>query len=302
MKLVATTCAVCNESRGEPVHVLRDRLYRTTQETFTLVRCGNCGLVRLNPRPAGMAAHYPQQYWHEASELENFYRRLVLRDHVRFALGACRAGRALDVGCGTGLFARMLREASGGAIEVSGIDASARAAEVAGLRNGIAAAVGDLTSAPLAAASQDLVTMFHLLEHVVSPGEVLDAARRLLAPGGKLVVQVPNLDSWQYNLLGARWVGLDAPRHLYDFRFADLKRLMTQHGFRIVRVKHFSWRDNAAALATSLAPRLEPVANGGGLARGLAYAALLAMALPFAALESAFGCGASVMVEAEVLN
>jgi SAM-dependent methyltransferase len=301
LKVIGTTCAVCGEEGATPVHDLRDRLYRTTDEVFRLVRCIRCDLARLNPRPADLSPHYPEHYWYEPSRAEDCYRRMVLRDHVRFAMKAVRGRvRALDVGCGTGLFGRMLQEASGGAVRAFGVDVSRRAAAQARGRNGISVAVADLTRAPFAPASWDLITMFHVLEHAPDPGAMLDAARRLVAPGGALVAQVPNLDAWQYRMLGARWAGLDAPRHLYDFRFRDLKRLLEGHGFQVVRVKHFSWRDNAAALVTSIIPRLTPGVPGGGAARSIAYAGLVAAVLPFAALESTFGCGASVMVEANL--
>lgn len=303
MTTVATACALCGEHRCEPLHLLRDRLYRTTGAVFPLVRCTACGLARLNPRPADLTPHYPPRYWHRGTALSNLYRRLVLRDHLRFALHALAGralpvpGRALDVGCGSGLFSRLLRQASRGAVLAFGLDASPRAASAAAL-NHVPALVADLTRAPFAPASWDLITMFHVLEHLPDPAATLDAARLLLAPNGRLIVQVPNLDSWQYRIMRSRWIGLDAPRHLHDFRLRDLRRLLEARGFRIARTKHFSWRDNAAAFATSLAPALDPVASARGLFPNLLYAALVAACLPFAALEAAFHRGATVMVEA----
>jgi len=295
---------LCGESRGETILAGGDRLYRTTGEIFTLVRCEGCGVARLDPPPANPARYYPGRYWFEGGRLAETYRRLVLRDHVRFALKALRpAGntRVLDVGCGSGLFLRELRAANR-AVEAVGIDASGRAAALAWQRNGISAIAGDLARPPFARGSFDLVVMFHVLEHLRDPVAYVDAARQLLAPGGKLVVQTPNLDCWQYRVFGARWSGLDIPRHLYDFRLRDVRRLLENGGFRIVRVKHFSWRDNPAGLATTIAPGLEPVARAarGEASRNAVYLALTAACLPFAALEACFGSGASVMVEAAI--
>jgi SAM-dependent methyltransferase len=154
--------------------------------------------------------------------------------------------------------------------------------------------------APFPEGSFDLITMFHVLEHLKDPAGYLAAARRLLAAGGKLVVQTPNLDCWQYRLFGARWSGLDAPRHLYDFRLEDLRSLLENNGFRICRVKHFSWRDNPTSLATTIAPHLEPVARAarGARPRNALYLALTLVSLPFALLEAVFGHGSSVMLEA----
>jgi SAM-dependent methyltransferase len=96
--------------------------------------------------------------------------------------------------------------------------------------------------------------MFHVLEHVPDPRAYLVAARDLLAPDGRLVVQVPNAASWQFRLLGRRWSGVDVPRHLYDFRDRDVGRLLEECGMAVVRHKYFSLRDNPAGLASSVAP------------------------------------------------
>jgi hypothetical protein len=149
--------------------------------------------------------------------------------------------------------------------------------------------------------------MYHVLEHVHDPRRVICEARRLLAPQGALIVQVPNLSCWQYRIFRSRWNGLDAPRHLYNFRFEDLKRLLEGCGFRINRVKHFSLRDNPTGLATTVAPAFDPVARhvrgrdrnpAANLLKSLVYFALVIASLPFAAIEAAFKHGSSVMVEA----
>lgn len=300
-----TRCLLCGERRGLIIHTGSDRLYGTTDERFTLARCVHCGLVRLDPPPADPAEFYPNGYWHEPSRLEEKYRKLVIGDHVRFARRALPVPtrgeiiRVLDVGGGGGLFPAAM-SAANPALKVVSLDVSPRAGALARRRYGVAAIAADLHQAPFAAASFDLITMFHVLEHLPDPICFLKAAHTLLKPGGKLVVQVPNLDCWQYKVFGARWSGLDIPRHLYDFRLEDLRRLLGMTGFRLVRVKHFSWRDNTPGLATTIAPGLDPVARAvrGVGSRSALYLALTVAALPFALLEALFGHGASVMVEA----
>jgi SAM-dependent methyltransferase len=149
--------------------------------------------------------------------------------------------------------------------------------------------------------------MFHVLEHVHDPLAYVAAAHRLLEPGGRLIAQTPNAGCWQFRLLGHAWSGLDVPRHVYDFRASDLERLVESCGFRVVRRKHFSWRDNPAALASSLAPGLDPMgrrtrrvveSRAMRIAKDLAYLALVAVSVPFALVEAAFGAGATIMIEA----
>ena len=292
-----------------------DRLYRTTDKEFRIVECRRCRLIRLYPQPTPqeLPAYYPTQYWFDpglsaADKLEEFYRRLVLRDHVRFARRAIRdaqaAGVVLDVGCGGGLFLHML--AQGGA-EVAGLDFSLDAASVAWRRQGVPAVCASLAHAPFAPGSCAVITMFHVLEHLYDPYSYLESARELLHPCGRLIIQVPNAASWQFLMLGENWSGVDIPRHLLTFRTSDLEALLDRCGFQPVRYKYFSLRDNPAGLVTSLMPGLDPMARRvravregprTRLFKDLLYFLLVAAAVPLTLIEAACRAGSTVMVEA----
>ncbi len=310
-----SACLLCGDASFRARSTATDRLYGTTQREFQIVECAGCGLMRLSPLPTpeDLPHYYPTRYWYApdgslAASLEERYRRLVLRDHVRFvsrALAECgESGPVLDVGCGGGLFPHLLRERGFAAI---GLDSSTEAAAVAWHTNGVPALCGDLAQAPLAPAACAGITMFHVLEHLYDPRAYLDAARVLLKPHGRLIVQVPNADCWQFRLLGSRWNGVDAPRHLTDFRARHLEALLAAAGFQVLRRKYFSWRDNPAGLATSLAPTLDPMARrvrhlpetpAVKLLKDLAHFGLLAAALPFTLLEAACRAGSTIMIEA----
>ncbi len=234
-------------------------------------------------------------------------------DHLHFvesALQDCEQhGVVLDVGCGGGLFLQMLMERgrTGASGPCMGLDFSIDAAGAAWHRSGVPAVVGSLTTAPLAPGSCAAVTMFHVLEHLYDPASYLEAAHRLLAPDGRLVVQVPNAACWQFLLFGERWNGIDVPRHLIDFRVDDLDRLLDACGFEVLRHKYFSLRDNPAGMATSIAPQLDPMSRrlrgieeSGRmrLLKDVAYLGLVAASVPFTLLEAACHAGATVMVEA----
>lgn len=310
-----SACLLCGSSRSAAVFRASDRLFGTTTEVFTVVRCGECGLMRLDPPPAPetLGRYYPDTYWFSpgqsaAGRLAEGYRRLVLRDHVRFVERALRATRApgplLDVGCGGGLFPHLMR---GRGWKAMGLDVSPQAAAVAWRQQGVPAVCALPERAPFRPASLGGVTMFHVLEHLYDPRACLLAVRQLLAPDGRLVAQVPNAACWQFRLLGRSWNGMDVPRHLFDFRAADLERLLESCGFEIVRRKFFSLRDNPAGLASSLAPGLDPMARrvrhrdqsgAARMAMDLAYLALALAAAPFAAAEAAFRAGSTIMIEA----
>ncbi len=308
-----SACAVCGTEACDAVFTASDRLYHTTAERFTVARCRTCGLLRMEPRPDAEAlrGYYPDAYWFApdesaASRLEEAYRRLVLRDHVGFvrrALDAGPRGPLLDAGCGGGLFLGMMRERG---FRVLGLDISREAAAIAWRRQRVPAVCAVLEAAPFTAGSLAGLTLFHVLEHLADPCAYLRAAHELLAPDGRLIVQVPNAASWQCRLLGRRWNGMDVPRHLWDFRAGDVVKLMERCGFQVVRRKYFSLRDNPAGLASSLAPGLDPMARrvrrvcegrGARLLKDAAYLALVAAALPFTLVEAACGAGATVMIE-----
>ena len=308
-------CLVCGCTQFRRMFAATDRLYGATEREFQVVACEGCGLMRLAPQPAPeeLTHYYPRNYWYApdaslAARLEQRYRRLVLRDHVRFvsrALIECgESGPLLDVGCGGALLPRMLRERGHSAV---GLDSSPEAAALAWNTNGVPVVCGDLTQAPLPPGTCAAVTMFHVLEHLYDPRAYLESARELLQPNGRLIVQVPNAASWQFRLLGPRWNGVDVPRHLTNFRARDLEMLLSATGFTVLRRKYFSWRDNPAGLASSLAPTLDPMARrvrglrespGGKLLRDLAYFSLLVAAVPFTLLEAAGHAGSTIMIEA----
>jgi SAM-dependent methyltransferase len=292
-----------------------DRLYGTTEREFQVVECRQCRLIRLSPRPdpKEIQQYYPENYWYDpgadtADKLAETWRRFVLRDHVRFvaqALAKCPKGsRLLDVGCGGGLF---LREMNLPQDLAYGLDFSVGAASVAWATNGVPVACGALTKAPFRPGSFGLITMFHVLEHLYDPIAYVTEAADLLAPGGRLVVQVPNANCWQFLLLGEAWNGLDIPRHLIDFKEEDVTKLLEHCGFEVVRRKHFSLRDNPAGLASTLAVGLDPMARrirkvqesaGVKLLKDFSYFGLLLASIPFAVLEAVCGAGATIMVEA----
>ncbi|HLQ37121.1 MAG TPA: class I SAM-dependent methyltransferase [Planctomycetota bacterium] len=297
---------------------LGDRLFHTTDERFDVQRCDDCTahFLAVMPELQQQARYYPDDYWvapkgrgrSAHGGLLERYRRFVLRDHVHFVRRVLRSQRergrtvrVLDVGCGDGSFLAALGEP-----DCIGMDLSLPALRACRAR-GIRALRSTLAEGALGAGAFSLVTAFHFLEHVHPAGPVLAAMRALLAPGGELVLQVPNLRCWQAKVLGRRWAGLDVPRHLVDYSDRTLLRLLEDSGFAVVARTQHSLRDNPTTLANSLVPGLYPparIARGGGAAglpallANLGYLAVTVACTPFAALESLCGHGASVMVHA----
>jgi SAM-dependent methyltransferase len=306
-------CPGCGGAGRKLLFSGTDRFFATTEREFDVVECADCGLIRLFPFPSDeeLRTFYPASYWFSpdgqtSGGVVERYRRFVLGDHVRFVAEAVKhapRGVALDIGCGGALFSHLLKKRG---VRVAGLDFALDAARVAWRQNGVPVANALLEMSPLRAESCSVITMFHVLEHLKDPAAYLNEAFRALKPGGRLIVQVPNASSWGFLLFGPNWLGVDVPRHLFNFRARDMGSLLQFCGFELLREKHFSLRDNPACLASSLAPKLDPMsrrvrqADAGRqqLMRDLAYFSLYLACFPLAALEAFCRAGSTVMFEA----
>lgn len=258
-------CPLCGCGQWLPLIEAPDRAEGSTGLRFMVVCCQDCGLCFTNPRPSplSMARFYRNEYGpHQACAKEWQAPRWWQRwpglgkrmDVLRKALPLHGQGRLLDFGCGSGSFlARMHQQGW----KVTGLDASEAA--VQRVRElGLHALTGTLPHPALDDGSFDVVTMWQALEHVHEPMPVLQAACRVLAAGGKLIVAVPNLDSLAFRWFGAAWNGLDLPRHLTHFTPRTLRQMLTRAGFRVGRVRmvrRSGWLRSSARFAAAELPQ-----------------------------------------------
>jgi SAM-dependent methyltransferase len=325
------TCPLCRKQATGFFALSKDYLLKTTDKSFPLWECRSCGIVFLAPLPPPqeLRAFYPPGYWWSepgagqgflstiGKQLESLYRRLALQGHIRFVLKAAHHARAegqvislLDVGCSGGT---LLHELSRRGIHGQGLDFSEEAVAHATRVYHLECRVGDLTEPDWQDGRFSLITCFHVLEHVPDPRKFLRSAHAALGEGGRLVVQVPNIRSWQFRVFGSRWYGLDTPRHLINFSDRALTELLQETGFEIIRQGRFSLRDDAAAWVSSLFPSLDPLArmvrkkarldsqgqpSALGIFMNFVYFLLLLAATPLALCDSLAGRGATFMLEA----
>ncbi len=311
-------CPVCGAVDSEPGYLLQDRLFQIASGEFAYRRCRDCASLFLSPLPSEsqVAGFYRENYWWHAENpsrlqrWEGWYRSRVIRDHGRFLRGVPRitAGRPaelIDIGCGSGSF---LREARRQGFSVTGMDSSAtalRCLQEIGIRGIPAPPVR-----PLGGEKQfDVLTLFHVLEHLRDPKAEMKNLLTLARRGAWVIVQVPLLDSWQSRWFGAGWYGLDPPRHLTQFTYRGLCQFFTGLGLHIEKVWHFSLRDNAPAIVSSLFPRMDPMArqvagrSAGRVREGflrVLYLAMVIAATPLAALEAAGKRGGTIILRMRV--
>jgi len=138
----------------------------------------------------------------------------------------------VDVGCGRGDFLASMKSLGW---NVLGIEPDSVAAGLARSR-GVDVFGGRLEEAGLAGGIADQVTLNHVLEHVEAPGALLKECRRILRPGGRLVIYTPNAESLGHRWFGKAWRGLEPPRHLFVFSPQALRMLLEEARFRSFRM------------------------------------------------------------------
>jgi SAM-dependent methyltransferase len=247
-------CPLCRGSRWKTLVEAADPGGGDQGLWFAVVKCLDCDLCFTNPRPSPrtIGAFYPtdyRPYRKSVARRLTLWRRLRQRPDLTKGVAWHGQGRLLDFGCGAGAFLARLHQAGW---RVTGVDCSAES--VARIRQalGVTALVGSLPHPDLQDRSFDVVTMWHSLEHVHQPMEVLRAAYRLLVPGGKLVVELPNIESLPFRWFGSFWFGLDLPRHLTHFSPWTLRRMLERAGFDpgpVTMVRHVSWLRSSARRA-----------------------------------------------------
>lgn len=276
-----------------------------TREHFAIAACERCGLGHTTPQPEDLKPYYGSTYH---GGRHGFTASYCVRRRLRLTTAAAgeggRKGRLLDVGCGDGAF---LLGARARGWSVTGTEINPAPARAAGLD------VRETIEETRAHAPFDCITLWHSLEHMRDPLAALKSLAKLLAPGGRLLVAVPNAEGLQARVFGAGWFHLDVPRHLYHFGAASLEHLLAAAGFDIARRWHQEFEYDLFGWSQSALNRLMPVPNlffnhltgrrdaaGKGLiaASYLAGAAFSALALPVTAVSTLSRRGGTLVVAA----
>lgn len=193
---------------------------------YELLQCKDCDFtyLNLNPNSKDLKDFYPPNYLpHQTDYPLKYYHLETLK------LLPPQTGRVLDIGCGNGVF---LREMQKRGWQIIGLETNHQAAQVCQEMFGIERIFeGPLEKFSLSKESFNLVTFFHVLEHLPDPTQDLKKCFTLLRPGGTLVVNVPNASSLEAKLFWPNWYGLDIPRHLSQFRKTDLLKIIEKTGF-----------------------------------------------------------------------
>lgn len=228
-------CTVCN---NEDV-TQRFRL----NDAYPVWHCSQCASQFLHPQPDDevLAAIYDADYFLGGDTEEARQKRMQMKqDTARLFLEQLQAyrgqngGRLLEIGCGQG---ELLIAAEKMGYDVFGTEFSEHAAEIARdrLQNG-EVQVGDITSLALPAGSFDVIINVDVIEHTRDPQAFTAAIRRLLKPGGVLMIVTISLDTWTARLLGQNWMEFKT-EHLTYFSDGALSSLLARHDFGEIKLQ-----------------------------------------------------------------
>jgi len=228
------TCPACNEADGLPWLESPDR-YHWRRVAYQLVRCPACSLIWLMnaPDPSEMPAHYGKEYHHDITQSGEKKASQRWKEHGDVVMHFAHPGAILDIGCSSGAFLKTM------AVEgrkLAGIEIDPEVAETARRNTGAEVFCGDAPDASFPAASFDVITCVHTLEHQFRPRELVAKVWYWLKPGGIFYVVVPNIDSWEFRLFRSYWYALEVPRHITFFSPTSLRRIGEQAGFRVDRM------------------------------------------------------------------
>jgi SAM-dependent methyltransferase len=227
------TCDLCGGSKFEPELVC---------DGWNLVRCGNCGLVFTCPRytETYLQKMYEDRYYEiassylsaqllEPSEDDRFLAKSLTKICARGRKS--RDLRSLDVGCGGGFIVNAFQNAGWEAV---GIDLSWKAIN-AGKSRGLDLRAACAENSELG--EFDLVSAFHVLEHVYNPGEFLHNCADRLVKNGYMLIEVPDYGCRAVRKMRENWPYFYPDKHLYQFTNGTLGRYLAQANFDLIKIE-----------------------------------------------------------------
>lgn len=263
-------CNLCGSWESSLVFRAKDLNYKSTDLEFPLVRCRGCGLVFISPRPEDMAPFYPDTYaQHKPNPVVRFkpslqkklslfygypdisgikgrawthlhyFLELTLKnDFFFFRIPYRRDLRLLDIGCGNGIYLMQLKKLGWDApTQLFGLEFPNEALPHLRDKEGMTIIEGDLYSEELPEHFFDVVTLRHVIEHFPDPTAALEKVRRTLKPGGQVLILAPNFRSMEaLFVFREKWYNIDAPRHLFHYTPATMRKLLEKTGFCVKKM------------------------------------------------------------------
>lgn len=235
-----TICPICENQRFTNLISVKD--YSITKEVFELIKCAHCSLIITSPRPT---AQYIGKYYASIDYISHSGKSKTLFDKIYLSARNLtlrwkyklikdyfpQPGNIADVGCGTGEFLNFMKRKNW---RVTGIEPNETAREKANelLENLVFKDLSEIKDSRV-----DVITLWHVLEHVHDLNNTLQKLKSLLSPQGRIIIAVPNPNSHDSDHYKNNWAGYDVPRHLWHFTQSTMTALLSKNGLKVVDVR-----------------------------------------------------------------
>jgi 2-polyprenyl-3-methyl-5-hydroxy-6-metoxy-1,4-benzoquinol methylase len=219
--------------------------YTVSEEQFGICHCNHCNLRFTNPVPSQeeMGPYYKSEEYVSHTNtskgiIHGLYqrvRKITLKRKRSLVLRVTgkSVGSLLDIGSGVGAFLAAMKVAGWDSLGLEP-DETARAVARSDFRVD-SRPIHELFGLPEGA--YDAVTMWHVLEHVHELDRYMEQLRALVKEGGKILIAVPNHESWDARYYQQEWAAYDVPRHLYHFCPKSMEELLKRHSLRLIGTK-----------------------------------------------------------------
>ena len=238
------TCPLCGGNDSilyMKVPVRSDQLGKFPLDVWDLLRCKSCGMIYIHPTPdlQTLNTMYSFQNSVDRAFVQDWFidGAFLHKEHWRRMLDVIAhyvpTGRLLDIGCGAGTFLTIARERG---YQVMGQEVTPFFIDFCRNQHGLDILAGEVKDLGLPSESFDVITLFDVIEHVLEPNELIEQSFHLLKPGGILMVGTHDIGNWMARCYGVHWRHLLPIGHLTYFTHQTLRRLMRQHGFKILKM------------------------------------------------------------------
>lgn len=233
-------CPICGAKKLKKAFETKD--FFLSKESFSICKCQKCGFHFTNPRPnkEHLAPYYESEEYISHSNSNQGLFGFLYQKVRNYTLGkkyqlvnSFRNGhRILDIGCATGQF---LNEFKVRGWDCIGVEPDPDARTFAETKYHLKVLSEERVN-ELEDQSFDVISMWHVLEHVSDLDQRMMDLKRLIKANGILFIALPNIESWDAQHYAQHWAGLDVPRHLYHFNKASVKMLFEKYNFKIHKI------------------------------------------------------------------
>lgn len=243
-----TTCPWCGSEKSHLHLQLKD--YFLTQESFEIVECDDCHLLYTTPRPAAdeIGKYYQSEnYYSHQENKKGFIPRLyeaIKKVNIKHKFEVAtndlkleNGGKMLEIGCGVGDF---LHYAEQKGWECYGAEPSEDAVKILQTKTKIKVVKPEQIE-DFPDASFDLICMWHVLEHVADLKWQIAQLKRLLKPNGRIVIALPNYQSYDAQYYKDKWAAYDVPRHLNHFSEEFMRKELNNCGLAYIKSEKLVW-------------------------------------------------------------